>query len=66
MGPTEKFEQEFIDASIESERVPNHSEYSLPDAEGEALEPEQLTQIAKEYERLVIEKPEAAQFFWKF
>lgn len=62
MGPTEKHEQEFIEASIEKERIPNHpeySEYSLPDAEGEALEPGQLR-------RIIIERTEISQLIGEF
>lgn len=44
---TEKLEQEFIDAWIEAERVPNH-EYRLPDAEGEALPPQALGKVVLE------------------
>lgn len=56
---TEKHEQEFIEASIEKERIPNHPEYSLPDAEGEALEPGQLR-------RIIIERTDISQLIGEF
>lgn len=59
MGPTEKHEQEYIDNWIESERQPNHPEYSLPDREGEALEPGQLR-------RIIIERTDISQLIGEF
>jgi hypothetical protein len=65
MGPTERNEEQLIEQALADE-AKGSGNYNLPDKEGEALEPGELSTIEKlrAMGRIIIEKPESGQLKW--